>query len=885
MSEEWPLVGRGTELRQLHRLLITEHKSAVLAGPAGVGKTRLAREALKLAEQAGLATARVTATRAAAGLPFGALAPLLPAVEHRGAGTPDDRTELLRRSTAALLEQAAGRHLIVLVDDAHLLDEASATLVHQLAGSERASVVASVRTEETAPEFIVSLWKDGLAERLDVQGLTTEAIEQLLASVLVGPVDPAAATHLAVRCQGNVLFLRELVLGALDTGVLRREGGIWRLSGALAPSRRLIELVESRLDGLTAAERGVLGVVSYGEPLGTAELMSLDPGLALNLEQKGLLASRRAGRRLEVRLAHPLYGDVLRARLSALRVPIIAESLAEVVEPRGLRRREDHLRVATWRLDAGGGSPELLIAAASEARWRYDFALAERLAQAASDAGAGFDAALLAAEAAALQGRVADAEAQFAALAEQATDDRRRVLVAVNRVDQAIFLGQHDAGLRIAEDAEAKITDQECRDELAARRAELLLALHGPSVAAAAAAPLLDRPAGPGFVWACIVGGYSLSRLGRLDAAVEAATQGYAAHQALTRPLQWYPWMHLFVKCEALAYAGRLEEEEQLALAEYQRGVDEGSIEAQAWFAWQLAIPVGDRGDVRTAARRAREAVTLFEQLGRPQLARLCSMPLALALALAGKAREASSVLAALEGPGVLLEFAADLPHVRAWTAVAHGDIPKAHRLLTEAVEVAQNGGDRVGEAVALHSRARLGEAAQVVDRLSVLATEIDGDLVASRALHARALAARDPDGLERAATSFEAMGALLLAAEAAADAAVIGRAAGTPRQVAAAEHRAGLLAGQCEGATTPALRAIETRAQLTDGERAAAVLAAAGRSNREIADELVLSVRTVEGRLQRVYDKLGVSSRSELAAALGLSPREGNGKAPDAGR
>ena len=49
-------------------------------------------------------------------------------------------------------------------------------------------------------------------------------------------------------------------------------------------------------------------------------------------------------------------------------------------------------------------------------------------------------------------------------------------------------------------------------------------------------------------------------------------------------------------------------------------------------------------------------------------------------------------------------------------------------------------------------------------------------------------------------------------------------------------------------------------------------MLAATGRTSREIADLLHLSVRTIETRLQRVYEKLGVASRKELATALELS-------------
>jgi DNA-binding NarL/FixJ family response regulator len=112
-------------------------------------------------------------------------------------------------------------------------------------------------------------------------------------------------------------------------------------------------------------------------------------------------------------------------------------------------------------------------------------------------------------------------------------------------------------------------------------------------------------------------------------------------------------------------------------------------------------------------------------------------------------------------------------------------------------------------------------------------------------------------------------MGADLLAAEAAADAAVAWQKAGEPRQSARAERRAVSLSDRCEGPATPALLGVEARAQLPSAEREAAVLAAAGRSNKQIAEELSLSVRTVENRLQHVYEKLGISGRAELPTAL----------------
>ncbi|MGH3860711.1 response regulator transcription factor, partial [Actinokineospora sp.] len=88
-------------------------------------------------------------------------------------------------------------------------------------------------------------------------------------------------------------------------------------------------------------------------------------------------------------------------------------------------------------------------------------------------------------------------------------------------------------------------------------------------------------------------------------------------------------------------------------------------------------------------------------------------------------------------------------------------------------------------------------------------------------------------------------------------------------RHAAAAERRAAWLASRCRGANTPALQVAETRARLTSAEWEAAQLAAAGRSNKDIAEELVVSVRTIENRLQHVYGKLGVPGRAHLAEAL----------------
>ena len=237
------------------------------------------------------------------------------------------------------------------------------------------------------------------------------------------------------------MVLRELVSGALDAGVLVHEGGICRLRGPLRPTSRLVELVALRLGELSDQERAVLELLALGEPLGQAAAAQLaDASSVESLEKKGLIASRMDGRRVQVELAHPVYGDVVRVSLSTLRERAIARSLAQAIERAGARRREDTVLVASLRLAGGGGSAKLLLDGALAARARNDHPLTERLARAAIDKGGGFDARLIAAEVAHFQGRAEQAEQELDDLAHDAVNDAERARAAILRFDNAYLL-------------------------------------------------------------------------------------------------------------------------------------------------------------------------------------------------------------------------------------------------------------------------------------------------------------------------------------------------------------------------------------------------------------------------------------------------------------
>lgn len=872
MLASWPLVGRSRELARFADVLAQGDRLAVvLAGRAGVGKTRLASEWLTMAETQGRATARVKAGQGATRLPFGALATLLPGPT----GPSMEPADMLRRARDDIVALGRGRPLALLIDDAHLLDDASATLAHQLVSSRAAFVIATVRSQTPAPDAIVALWKDELAERLELEPLGRASVESLLTTVLDGPVSGATLHDLCERSAGNALYLRELVLAGMESGTLDNQGGIWRFTGEPGVSSRLIELIEARLGAVQDPERKVLEALAFGEPLGVGCLTTLTTAEKLEeLETRGLIVTGYDGRRLETRLAHPLYGEVIRARIPAMRSQAVRQNLAGRVHAVGARRREDPLRFATWRLDAGGEmAPDLMVAAAATARNRWDLDLAGRLADAAVRAGAGIEAALLRAEVSVLQGRGPEAEEQLAALLPLATTDVQRARVVAAQVEYLVSrLGRTEEAARVAGEAARGLTEPGALDLVLAKQAFALQAGGRLRDALDVLAPVLARAEGRALAFAWWVGGSCLVRMGRFAEAAAFNDKSDELDADCTGSPPLNPSRRRTVRCAALIGAGRLRDAEDLAAAAYTAGVANGSQTDQAMFAMYLARVELVMGKVLDARHHAVESRNLFREKRWINMSRTTLTQLALAHALGGSAEQALVALAELDALGMPPDYLNDIERDRAyaWAAIAAGDTATAGRHLRAAAGRARRREDHSWESETLHDLARLGWANEVAPRLRELADVVEGHLAPARSDHAAALASGDPAQLAAVSETFEAMGALLMAAEASASAAVALRRADEPRPAVAAELRAAELARRCQGAVTPALRDIETQALLSSREIEVAALAAAGMPNKEIAGRLTVSVRTVENHLQRVYEKLGVARRADLAQALG---------------
>jgi DNA-binding CsgD family transcriptional regulator len=869
---DWPLVGRRRELELVAGVALGPDAGAVIVrGPAGVGKSRLARDVLAMAEASGVATASVIGTRAASGMAFGALVPLLVSFW----GTHDVLAEAVRAAAAAVAARAGNTRLVLAVDDAHLLDASSLAVLVRLLDEPIVFVVATARTGEPTPTGLDAWVGHERVVRVELGSLSRQDVQELLLSMLDGPIDAAAYRDLWDASTGNPLFLRELVRGAIDAGTLRNDAGLWRLHGPLATPPRLAELVEARLESLDRHERGGAELLSIAEVIGVAELDAIaGAGVASRLEALAIVERIDDQRRRRVRFAHPLYGDVVRASIANTRLWSIARALADALEATGARRREDPLRVAAWRLDGGGDAkPGALLRGAREALWSFDLELAKRLASVAWTSERSPDAALILARVLSEEGGAEHAVRVLEAAAALTTTDEERAHVAMSRAD-ILFrsLQRHDEAEAVNQAAAAAITDPSWLADLTAQRARMQVFAGQPQAALDVLASLLEVRHGRAFVEAAVVAGPALAIVGQAEDAVALADEGMAATFALgDAPEIVHPGVHLLSRVLGLMESGRLEEAVATATAGYEGSLALHSLLGQGWFALNLARVELLRGRLADAARLFAEAAGAFRTIGQEGRLRLCLGGLALAHSLRAEPALATRALVELDAIGSTADrmFEPDLDRARAWTALASGERGRAERLLRDAAASAAAAGQRALEAAALHDLARIGRAGEVAPRLARLADECQGVLVPARAAYARALADHDGRALEAAGDAFARMDAWLFAAEAFASASHAHRRARLPGRAAECERRRRDLVSRCDDPATPALQEGAELTPLTAREREVAVLAAQGLASRVIAARLAVSVRTVDNHLRHAYEKLDVTTRAELAAAL----------------
>jgi DNA-binding CsgD family transcriptional regulator len=837
----------------------------VVYGAAGVGKSRIAREALSAAESHGCEGRLAVGTSSARAIPLGVFS----AWAQSGV---TDTVQLLRGVIESLTSAAAGATVVVCVDDVHLLDDLSIFVVHQIVQRGAAKVMLTVLDGEPIPAAVQEIWKVGRFDRHDLQPLSLDETTTLLSATFEGPVDPDAAQRLWKLTRGNVLYLRNIVEQEVADGRLVQQHGYWRWIGHPVMPPGLVELIESRIGALPGPVSDVVDALAVAEPIELAVLRRItDPAAVEEADNRGLITLEPVAGGVEVRVAHPLYSEVRRRRAAPTRLRrlrgLVAAELAASDD------RDDIqvvVRRATLSLDSDlTPDADLLVRAAHGAVWLADLPLADRLAEAAIRAGAGPEPNFVRAHALSWLGRGEEADAVLAGIRTSELTDGEHARLAFLRASNMLWALGDPAGAKEVIDDASRTTPPQARSYIDAFLTVYWFAMDQPDAATQASESLAldDLPAvvGAEIAWALTA---ISGDAGRTTEAVAVAEAGYtAAARSFDAPHMRFNIADAQVG--ALLLSGRVEGALHVAERARQQAADLPG-------AAQL-IGTAVAGGAALGAGRLDTACVLLEQaaVGLSAAGHAIGwgyryhIPRATALAMRGSTSEAAIALAELDKVRRafrMLDYERSL--ARAWVAAGQGAVSEAITIVLSAAERAAAKGQFAAEVLCLQTATQFGDRTSA-PRLRELGSVVEGPRAGLAARFAVAL--RDGDAAELASVSeeFERMGDLVAAVDSAAQAALAFRRQDLRGSALGCATRAAALAEQCGGASTPALRQATEPLPLTEREAEIVMLIGEGLSNRAVAERLTLSVRTVESHIYRAMLKTGTTSRDELAALL----------------
>ncbi|MEV6689891.1 LuxR C-terminal-related transcriptional regulator [Micromonospora sp. NPDC051196] len=845
--------GRHSELRRIAAATDRRGSAGIaLIGAEGVGKSRLQAEATNRADPTRHRVIRAVTTVATANVPFGALAEHLPSGLLRSPFTGD----ALRGAAEALLKPAGKRRLTLVVDDTQLLDEASAALAVQLARRGELFLLTALRPDRRLPRPIGDLWTDGLAEWVEVGPLSRDDVHQVLGEALGGQVEGVLVQRFWEATAGNALLVRELLTAQLEANRLVADDGMWTLRGPFAIPSWLAGLVDERLVAAPPECRAALELLAVTEPICPGVLAELVPADVLEAaEARGLIRIERTNGQELARLTYPMYGEVLRAVTPRLRARRWLSQCASIVEATS-QNPVDLARAVSWRLACGQRpSPENMAIAARAACSAMDFELAGQLATAESVAGRAAAVIEPLGYGFLFTGRSAEAESALSGLGRLDHEVDRARVASVRAFNLYFGLDrQAPAEALLAATVDATV-DPATRRRLVARQALLRALSDAPQDALELAAGVPDEPE------ARVAAGLAQVFSGRPHEGLDLLSGGWPDDAP------WLPILADLGTVHGLLWTG------QFVAAEERSGTGYDRALANRWqfgilvSCLQRGLAARMRGQLRDQITWCREGISIAREQGSNGMLAVLLGLLAHGYALTGKTDAAAHALAEADRlAGVSLRLLGPWTELsRAWVIAARRGDAAAHAQRT--ARLARDRGAAGFEALALHDAVRLGAPKHAADRLRALAGQSDRCLGHLYATHARAKAEGDAAALAGVSADFAELGSPLLAAEAAAEEAERHRSDGRLAMASTAAARALMFMRHCEEVPrSPALSALATP-RLTPREGEIAELAARGLSSREIGRNLVLSVRTVENHLHRVYRKLGINTRGELDA------------------
>ncbi|MFZ3415700.1 LuxR C-terminal-related transcriptional regulator [Arthrobacter sp. 3Tela_A] len=886
------LVGRDPEIAAvLADLRSAELRGALVVAEAGMGKSALANVvSAKLGQE--MPVHRIHASSALTGIPFGALAPLLPVLSAEETDSPLAVMRALLGRLRPAGEAGTAATPLLVVDDAHALDESSADLLSQLMASGRVRMLILTRSITDIPAGIPSQVWSGIISRHHLPPLTDTQVHELCSQVLGGPVLSTTSAELARRSGGNPMFVLALVAETRRAGALAERHGVW-LMGANAdpPQGRLGDLLKAQLSGLSSDEREAMEIIALAEPVPVAVAFKLGLHRSVDaLTAANLVSVEDDGNRL-LRPRHPLYGQLVRHMVPAARSARLRQRVLEIM-PEDTESMDGLLRSVGWSLDCGAAVPdEQLLRAAFMANNFFDSDFALRAAREVQDP------ALLPAA------RVQKARAHFQrtnfdaaqelvnGTVEAATDLTTAKMGTLLRVqlgqrlsDAAQRLGAARAAWeaaisRIAAAADAAGTlDAELRTDIDSSRRGV--ALLGALIEVAEGnyrstgvlvEGLLEEARAAEDTEAVMVATALMGEIhagsGRSETAVHFTREALAiVTHSDHRFLTYYQFV-LHRHLSALLWAGYWDEVSSSVHQDFAT-TSRSALQVGGTVDMCMAVMELRRGNLEAALPKltaAIEGMRTHDPDGSLSLALSIAAQLAAAAGDTGRADELLADWDSLEPRGTAGTRVIARGNRLAAEYARTGD-PRALTALREAAEQAEEHG-LVAAEFELRCLSMSAGDPTTMNRLLKLSEDVQGPRARAVNIFARAVLDQDVSGLLRFAGESGESGdadAAALAPLALHEALRLAKAGGDRTQIQRVQRAIGK-----SSENTGAGRNAMAPPSLTRREKDVAALVARGYRNAEIAGRLFLSVRTVEGHIYRIFEKLGISRREELTAEL----------------
>lgn len=911
LSGDVPLVGRSVLIEGIGQAVREDDVyGALVYGETGTGKSAIARH-LVTSLRGDFIPFLVTPASALATISYGALAPFL-----IDASADDMASSLgvLRRIMAFFRSRAADRRVLVLLDDAHLLDDDSCHLLAQLVTSRTISLVAFARPVTPVSDELASLCRDGLLERFDMSPLASNEAYDLCCQVLGSTIVRGASDRLRDEASGNPLFLKAILDEALARGSLARPDGVWTLDDEeVALPSSLVDLVRSVTLGLDEHGRKAFDLVALAGVVAFSDLVRLTSEAAVTaLLDEGLIRSVQQTPAHAVH-AYSLYGKIGRSLVPIGRSSILHAEMRSVVGPDTDLSATAAIRDVEWSLDCGEPvADERLLKAAELALTALDPQAALRYAGAVRAVHLLDPARILRATAFLALGRMeecriaADGYPQATAMPEEVTaagllkvrlivadgqetaaadeviewwsrrirswrQDRREPeeFIAPPRRSQDMPGSGPKAVCGPLTPSDDAIRD--CEHHLVVARAFSYNALGQYERTVDVLRPFLAAE-DAGLRPTVLAGAILAEALGALGRSVEGQKHGAAALTAAERHQQDAPDLHrtaFFRHVHLLVHSGDLRAAER-ALATYAAGEHRDYSFVGGGFAVLGAVLEARRGSFRAALVQLRPALASLRLSDQESL-----LPYALgvaawtaaALGETGLANQCSREFAAVGIHGNRQNALLGHAFEAASRSLLHQDAGASR--LVELAAIARRNGWASAEKDILELATVLGdEAAPVL--LKDTTSSLEGAEAEILHGYASAVVTRDASALVAAGDGAELREKYLVATDACRRAMDLYARRGDTRSQRALATVLRRRRSRIDGGPADGSYDADGVTPLTARERELVLLAVEGLSNREIARRLTVSVRTVEGHLYRIFVKLGISRREELTADHG---------------